>query len=213
MRRKHVEAVGTAAGLVAWKFASQRLPTHVHPFANAAVGAGLVLWTRAPLGLRPPALWRGLRIGAGAAVLIAGAVAIGTALPPVRTAISRGQVPDGSAARWLLLRIPLGTAWAEEASYRGALTSRTVDAFGPTRGQLFTSAAFGLSHIADARSAGQPIAPTVAVTGVAGWVFGQLARRSGSLAAPILAHLAVNEAGAVAALLLRRRKPAPPGTR
>jgi membrane protease YdiL (CAAX protease family) len=204
MRRKHVEAVGTAAGLVAWKFASQRLPTHVHPFANAAVGAGLVLWTRAPLGLRPPALWRGLRIGAGAAVLIAGAVAIGTALPPVRTAISRGQVPDGSAARWLLLRIPLGTAWAEEASYRGALTSRTVDAFGPTRGRLFTSAAFGLSHIADARSAGEPLAGTAFTTGAAGWVFAWLGERSGSVAAPMLAHLALNESGALAALAVQR---------
>jgi membrane protease YdiL (CAAX protease family) len=125
----------------------------------------------------------------------------------VRTALSQGEVPDDSPARWLLLRIPLGTAWAEEASYRGALSTLGVDAFGPTAGRLFTAAAFGLSHIADARSAGQPIVATVAVTGVAGWVFGELARRSGSLAAALLAHLAVNEAGAVAALLLRRRNP------
>ena len=36
---------------------------------------------------------------------------------------------------------------------------------------------------------------TVLVTGVAGWLFGWLHARSGSLAAPMLAHLAVNEAG------------------
>lgn len=204
MRRSQIEALATAAGLVAWKFAGQRLPARVHPFANAAVGAGLVLWTRAPLGLTPPALWPGLRTGAAAAVVVTGTVAAGATLPPVRTALRRGQVPDGAPARWLLLRIPLGTAWAEEAAYRGALAARSVEAFGPTAGPLFTSAAFGLSHIADARSAGQPIAPTVVLTAVAGWVFGDLARRSGSLAAALLAHLAVNEAGAAAALLLRR---------
>ena len=46
---------------------------------------------------------------------------------------------------------------------------------------------------------------TVLVTGVAGWMFGWLADRSGSLAAPMLVHLAINEAGAVAALMVQRR--------
>jgi len=39
---------------------------------------------------------------------------------------------------------------------------------------------------------------------VAGWVFGWLAERSGSVLAPMLAHLAVNEAGAAAALAVQR---------
>jgi uncharacterized protein len=63
--------------------------------------------------------------------------------------------------------------------------------------------AFGLSHIADARATGAPVLPTVLVTGLAGWLFGWLAERSGSLAAPLLAHLAINEAGAIAALSMR----------
>nr|WP_234777906.1 CPBP family intramembrane glutamic endopeptidase [Mycobacterium tuberculosis] len=42
-------------------------------------------------------------------------------------------------------------------------------------------------------------------TGIAGWMFGWLADRSGSLAAPLLTHLAINEAGAVAAVLVQRR--------
>jgi membrane protease YdiL (CAAX protease family) len=46
---------------------------------------------------------------------------------------------------------------------------------------------------------------TVLVTGVAGWFFGLLLERSGSLAAPMLAHLAINEAGAVAAVAVQRR--------
>ncbi len=41
-------------------------------------------------------------------------------------------------------------------------------------------------------------------TGIAGWLFGWLADRSGSLAAPMLAHLAINEAGAIAARAVQR---------
>ena len=63
---------------------------------------------------------------------------------------------------------------------------------------------FGLSHVADARGAGEPVVGTVLVTGAAGWVFG-LAARVGQPGRPMLAHLAVNEAGAVAALAIQRR--------
>jgi membrane protease YdiL (CAAX protease family) len=58
--------------------------------------------------------------------------------------------------------------------------------------------------VPDARAAGEPVLGTVLVTGVAGWCFGWLYDRTGSLAAPMLAHLAINEAGAVAAVLVRR---------
>ena len=47
---------------------------------------------------------------------------------------------------------------------------------------------------------------TVLVTGVAGWVFGWLHERSGSLAAPMLAHLAVNEAAAIAAMAVQSNR-------
>jgi uncharacterized protein len=111
----------------------------------------------------------------------------------------------------LLLRIPLGTVWSEEAAYRDALGTVAADAFGPTGGRLLQSAAFGLSHIADARATGEPVIGTVVVTGLAGWLFGWLYERSGSLAAPMLAHLAVNEAGAVSALAVQRRRNRIPG--
>ena len=38
---------------------------------------------------------------------------------------------------------------------------------------------------------------------IAGWLFAWLYERSGSLAAPMLAHLAINEEGAVAALAVQ----------
>jgi hypothetical protein len=113
------------------------------------------------------------------------------------------DLPDG-ALQWLLLGIPLGTVASEEAAYRGALGTVAADAFGPAGGRLVQAAAFGLSHIADARSTGEPVVPTVLVTGLAGWAFGWLYERSGSLIAPMLAHLAINEAGAVAALAVQR---------
>ncbi|PRC50346.1 CPBP family intramembrane metalloprotease, partial [Mycobacterium sp. ITM-2017-0098] len=77
-------------------------------------------------------------------------------------------------------------------------------AFGDSAGRLFTAAVFGLSHVPDARAGGQSVPGTVLVTGAAGWVFSWLYAKSGSLAAPLLAHLAVNEAGAMAALAVQR---------
>ena len=71
--------------------------------------------------------------------------------------------------------------------------------------RLLQAAVFGLWHIPDARNEGESIIGTVVVTALAGWAFGWLAERSGSLLAPVLAHLAINEAGAVATLAVQRR--------
>src|SRR6202035_2772150 len=114
--------------------------------------------------------------------------------------------PPASPAMWLALQIPVGTVWPEEAAYRAALTTLAAAVFGRRTGRLVQAIAFGLSHIPDARAAGEPVAGTVAVTAAAGWVFGALAERSGSLAAPLLTHLAINEAGALAALRVQSRK-------
>ncbi|MFN8033783.1 MAG: CPBP family intramembrane glutamic endopeptidase [Mycobacterium sp.] len=167
-------------------------------------GTGVAAAARAPLGLRPPELWSGLRLGGAAAGAVAVGVAATTAAPRVRTAMEQRDLPD-SAARWLGFEIPLGTVWFEEALFRGAVYTVTARAFGPAGGRLAQAVAFGLWHIPDARKAGEPIVGTVLVTGLAGWVFGWLAERSGSLLAPMLAHLAINESGAVAALAVQRR--------
>jgi uncharacterized protein len=199
MRAKRIQALALAAGLVGWNgLVSPRIPARWHVAVNAALGALLVAATRAPLGLRPPAL----RLGLGAAAPVLIGVAASTALSPVRVAMAERDLP-GPQGHWLLLRIPVGTVWSEEAAFRASLGTVAADAFGPTAGRLLQSLAFGLSHISDARGAGEPVAGTVVVTGVAGWVFARLYERSGSVAAPMLAHLAVNEAGAVAALAVQ----------
>ncbi|MGA5463219.1 CPBP family intramembrane glutamic endopeptidase [Mycobacterium sp. NPDC050041] len=191
--------------LVALKgLVSPRLPARWHPLVQAAFGTALVRLTRAPLGLRPPELRSGLRHGLAVVAVVAAVVGAAAALPVVRAAMADQKVPD-RPVRWLLLRIPLGTVWAEETAFRAALATLAAEGFGPDGGRLLQSAAFGLSHIADARAAGQPVPAVVVATGLAGWGFALLAERSGSLAAPMLAHLAVNEAGAVAALAVRRR--------
>lgn len=199
---RRTAALSLATSLVGWSFLSPRLPASWRTVLQAGMG-GLLAWvTRAPLGLGPPRLWAGLRLGLLAAFSVAGTVAATTVLAPVRQSMAERRPPT-AAADWLLLRIPVGTVWSEESAFRGALTTAGSAAFGARGGRLLQASAFGFSHIADARAAGEPIAATVLVTGIAGWLFGWLAQRSGSLAAPMLAHLAINEAGAIAVLAVR----------
>jgi CAAX protease family protein len=206
MQPSRFRAVGLAAALVGWSFVAPRV--RWHPIPNASLGTGLVAITQSPLGLRPPALRSGLRYGLAAGAVAALGVAATTALPPVRRAMEKRDLPE-HLVRWLVLDIPIGTVWPEEAAYRATLGTVAEAAFGPTRGRLLQAATFGLWHIVDARVTGQPVIGTVLLTGVGGWLFGWLHARSGSLAAPMLAHLAVNEAAALAALGVKRRAPTP----
>jgi len=193
-----------AAVLLGWSAVAARVPSRWHPLPHVLIGAALAAATRAPLGLRPPALAAGSRRGAVAAGLVGAAVAGSTVIAPVRAGMAARTLPD-AVAPWLLLRIPFGTVWSEEAGYRAALGTLAARAFGTSRGRWVSAAVFGLSHIPDARAAGESVPGTVLVTAAAGWVFGWLYDSTGSLAAPMLAHLAANEAGAVAALAVRTR--------
>jgi membrane protease YdiL (CAAX protease family) len=130
-------------------------------------------------------------------------VAVSTSVPAVRVSMAERELPT-PASTWLGLRIPLGTVWAEEAAFRAALTAVADRGYGASGGRLLQAIAFGLSHIADARATGEPVLPTVLATGGAGWIFGWLAEHSGSLSAPMLAHLAINESAAIAALATQR---------
>ncbi|MFM8856195.1 MAG: lysostaphin resistance A-like protein [Actinomycetota bacterium] len=204
MTGKQIRAVVLAGALVGWSFtAGLERPWRRHPLAQAGYGTALALLTRAPLGLRRPALQSGVRLGSAVAGAVAAVVGLTAALPRVRTAMGDRDLP-ARPAHWLGVEIPLGTVWSEETAFRGALAAVAAEGFGRTGGRLLQAAAFGLSHIPDARANGEPVLGTVAVTGLAGWVFALLAERSGSLAAPMLAHLAINEAGAVAALGVQR---------
>jgi membrane protease YdiL (CAAX protease family) len=204
VRRNEVRALTAATGLVAWSgLIAPRIPPLVQVPLHAALSAALVASTSTPLGLRRPAGWHGVRLGLAAATVVSSVVAATSRLPRVRAAMAERELPEPLSG-WLLLRIPVGTVWSEEAAFRGALGTVAERAFGPGWGRALQATAFGLSHVADARSAGQPVVGTVLVTGVAGWAFGWLHARSGSLLAPMLTHLAINEAGAAAAAVVQR---------
>lgn len=204
MNRERRQALSLAALLLGWSVLAPRIPRRWYPAPHLLLGAAAVSSTDAPLGLRPPALAQGLRWGSAAAATVVAAVTLSTGLTPVRVGMA-ARTPPASPATWLLLHIPWGTVWSEEAGYRAALGSSATRAFGVSRGRWFTAAVFGLSHIPDARAAGDSVPGTVLITGAAGWIFSWLRDRSGSLVAPMLTHLAVNEAGAVAALLISRQ--------
>jgi len=202
MRRR--SALGLSAVLVGWSFtAGIEQPWRRHPVVQAALGTSLALAARAPLGLRPPPGRAGLRLGAAVAAAVAGGVLAGSAVPKVRAGMAARELPL-RPGRWLGLEIPLGTVWSEETAFRGALGTLASSAFGPTGGRTLQALTFGLTHVPDARATGEPIVGTVVATGLAGWVFALLAERSGSLLAPMLAHLAINETGAIAALAVQR---------
>lgn len=205
MNRRQIRAIGLSGALIGWSFtAGIDQPWRRHPVVQAGIGTALAAAARAPLGLRPPALYAGLRLGSAVATMVATVVAGATVAPGARSAMGDRTLPQ-RPGRWLAVEIPLGTVWSEEMAFRGALSGLAAEAFGPLGGRLLQAITFGLSHVPDARGAGDSVAGTVAVTGLAGWVFGLLAERSGSLVAPMLAHLATNEAGAIAALLVQRR--------
>ncbi len=204
MNGKQIRALGLVAALVGWSFtAGLDRPWRRHPVAQAAYGTALAVATRSSLGLRPPVLRSGLRLGSAVAGAVSAGVAVTTAVPRVRAAMGDRDLPQ-RPGRWLGVEIPLGTVWSEETAFRGALATVAADAFGPTGGRLLQSVTFGLTHVPDALETGEPIIGTVLATGAAGWVFALLRERSGSLLAPMLAHLAINEAGAVAVLAVQR---------
>lgn len=202
MQASRFRAVAVATAFVGWSFVAPRV--RFHPIPNAALGAALYAAARPPLGFRPPALWSGLRHGMAAGAVVALGVAASTAIPSVRGGMAARELPE-HPVRWMLLDIPIGTVWPEEVAYRATLGTAAENAFGPRDGRILQSVAFGLWHIMDARITRNPVLGTVLLTGVAGWAFGWLYARSGSLLAPMLAHLAANEAAALAAVAVQRR--------
>ncbi|WP_245557854.1 CPBP family intramembrane glutamic endopeptidase [Nocardia thailandica] len=169
------------------------------------------------LGGRPR--WRsrsGLRWGAGSAAVVLAGYGAALAIPGPRRALvaAAGRAPEVSTVEWALLHIPVGTVLAEESVFRGTIDPLLAEAAGPS-GVLLGAVDFGLWHVAPARAAGDPVGATVAITTLAGVLFSELRRRSGSATAPALLHLAINAGGAVAPILasrLDRRRAAPAGS-
>ncbi|MBW4790682.1 hypothetical protein JQS35_18960, partial [Alcaligenes faecalis subsp. faecalis] len=82
---------------------------------NAALGTALYAVGRPALGLRPPAVWSGLRYGVAAGGLIVAGVAATTAIPSVRRGMAARELPE-HPLKWLVFDIPFRTVWPEEVA-------------------------------------------------------------------------------------------------
>ncbi|KXP09354.1 hypothetical protein AXK57_10650 [Tsukamurella pulmonis] len=129
-----------------------------------------------------------------AAGLAGGAALLGAGLALVRPV--RREAPS-NRAKWVLVDIPLGTALPEEMLFRGALTPSLEAAHGRRIGAVAGPLAFGLWHVGAARSAHDPVLPTIGVTAGFGAAMDALARRTGRWWPCFLAHWMLNGTGAI----------------
>jgi membrane protease YdiL (CAAX protease family) len=179
----------------------------VLPLLGRAAGLS---WNDMGLGRgswRPGLRWAGAEIG-----LVAVVIAAAAALPLTRDAFrdSRYQLNLGGALLDAFVLIPVGTVLLEEVAFRGVLWGLLRRARGTATATVVSSLLFGLWHALPSlglASANQAISGTVGsgrsaelitvlgtmgFTALAGVVFCELRRRSGSLLAPAGLHWAVN---------------------
>jgi len=220
--RRPIVAEVAALGVVALYnvVAHRHIPRRARIVANVGAATVLVTVARAA-GLRGPEiglgraeLRRGARVGALAAVPVVAGVGTALAIPRARVLLSDDKITGtepGEAAFETFVRIPLETALSEEVIFRGvllglALRNRsTLGAvvssslwFGlwhvyPTVGSLGRGAGGGAGNGGRGARAGAT-AGVVAATTAAGLGFAGLRLGSGSVAAPVLAHAALNMA-------------------
>jgi membrane protease YdiL (CAAX protease family) len=184
-----------------------------------AIAFAFVAWARwsagfswEELGLGRAQARAGLKLGAIALLTIGVIIAVLVAVPGSRSYFDSHSVAADSAAQHVLqpvVFIPLGTVVFEELLFRGVLLAALLRV--TTRWYAIGANAvlFGLWHIppalndASGRSAASAVGVvigTIAATTFAGGVFAWLRVRSGSVIAPMLAHLATNSFAYAAAL-------------
>ena len=182
----------------------------------AASASGL---TPADLGLRRDRLRGGFRLRSAAAAPVVAAFGLAALVPGGRRLLDDQRIAglDGrQLAYQVLLRIPVGTVAWEEIAFRGVLQAALRRVLAEPVATTVGSAVFGLWHIrptaealaVNRLAAGRDarviaVASVVAGTAGAGALLCLLRERSGSLAAPVLLHLAANCAGPLASALAR----------
>jgi len=223
--------LAAAAALLVWNAAINRVvPSPAYVPANlAAAGLSLAAARRrrvpaADLGLGGDRVGRGLRVGLAAGAPVAALVALGAAVPATRRWFVDERGTTGGAGYALyhtLVRIPLGTAVAEETLFRGALLGMLLQRHSRLRASAVSSALFGIWHVlptldtlalnqAGAAVGGDPVRTggavlvSVAVTAAAGLGFSWLRFRGDSVVAPVVVHAALNCSAFTAARLVAR---------
>jgi len=186
----------------------------------AAAASGL---TAADLGLGRAELRPGVRLGSRLAAAAACGWVLAAAAPAARPILRDERVAGlsgRSIAYQVMVRIPLGTVLWEETAFRGVLQAALSRVMTGGAAIAVTSAVFGIWHVRPTAGAlrvneraGGPgrtlagVGSGVAATAAGGVLLSWLRVRSGSLAAPMLLHLATNCGGALAAWAVARTRP------
>ena len=218
-------AYNNLAGMLPWHHRRYTL-LNVCATGTALAAAAASGLTATDLGLGREELRSGLRLGSAAAAAAAGGWVLIGAVPATRPVLADERIAGLSGrevAYQALVRIPLGTALWEETAFRGVLQAALCRVMPGGAAIAVTSGVFGLWHIGPTAGAlringlagpGKILAGVtagVAATAAGGVLLSWLRTRSGSLAAPVLLHVATNSLGALAAWAVTR--PRPPGAR
>lgn len=191
--------------------------------AGTALLAGLARTDHlglADLGLERRHVSAGLRLGGGLALVAAGGIVVGAALPLTRGFFEDERIADLSTAGAVfqtLIRVPLGTVVLEEFAFRGALPAMFARRTSKARAVAAAGGLFGLWHVLPTLSALEANAPasslpekvglvtgSVVATGVVGAFLYWLRARSRSLLAPAVLHAATNSVATAAAFVVLR---------
>lgn len=184
-----------------------------------AVGAVAVAaaMTADELGLARASVPSGLRWGLGVVGVLVAGLAVVVLVPALQPILEddRADVAFRSMLWRALIVIPIVTVLVEELLFRGVLLGLLQRSLPAGRALVACAVVFGLWHLlpvwrgggAGELGAGGSIgavAGTFVATFVAGIGFGWLRQRSGSLVAPICAHIGTNSATFAAAWLVAR---------
>jgi len=184
-----------------------------------AIAFAFVAWARwaggfswEELGLGRAQVRGGLRLGAIALLAIGVIIVVLVAVPGGRSYFDSSSVAADSPAQHVLqpvVFIPLGTVVFEELLFRGVLLGALLRITTRPYAIGANAVLFGLWHLPpalkDASGKGSAetlgvVVGTIAATTFAGAVFAWLRVRSGSVVAPMLAHLATNSFAYAAAV-------------
>jgi len=224
-------AVASCVVLAAYNNVAGMLPWHGRRYTllnvcatgaavAAAAASGL---TATDLGLGRDELGPGLRLGSAAAAATAGGWVLIAAVPATRPVLRDDRIAGltgREVAYQALVRIPLGTVLWEETAFRGVLQAALGRVLPAGAAIAVTNGVFGIWHIGPTAAALRinglaggrgkmlvGVGAGVAATAAGGVLLSWLRTRSGSLAAPILLHVATNSLGALAAWAISRPEP------
>lgn len=202
---------------------SEWVPDAFDPWITIALGiaiagvAAAAAMSATELGLDRASFPSGLRWGLAVVGIIAAGLVIALAVPDLRSLLEddRADVPLRSMLWRTLVVIPVATVVVEELLFRGVLLGLLQRLLSAGRALVVCAAVFGLWHLlpvwrgggaGDLGASGDlgAVAGTFVATFAAGLGFGWLRQRSGSLVAPILAHVGTNSLTFAAAWVVVR---------